>query len=786
MLNKEWLKNTLALCAELGYRTTPTFSSGKAMPFVANQDYKSLSDYTNAVTVAIVLDDKVLLDYDGNKGKIMSLDELEEVLDLDLVGMPDIAQINDAGDSIHWLFKLPEGVEGSSLAHSADSSWPHIDIKRGTQLMHLKPHKTLHLLPVSELEECPQAIIEKLTGGNRQVVTGDDSGLWEAVEASEERASFSDVRGVVEGLDVSYAHDHDSWVRVGMGIWYETRGSEEGLELFHEFSKNAVNYDADALDSRWPSFANKQHKKPVTIGTLMHFKKRSDVLIVGAAVTEVVQKIQAATMETLQLDVIPEIKRGDWDTVRVEQLTKAVQSKFKELTGATVKLGDVREMIKPVVALGGLTDDMPRPEWCEPWVYVGTHNEFFHIDAPRHISSETFNMEYTKLIAPTGDSGQKPSASRFVMNHGFVEVADRVEYLPTIANRLVNLKGVNVFNTFDVRSLPRFDTEMTEAGGKAVEVIRQHLKLLCNDSAEDAYILEQWFAHQIQFKGVKILWAPLISSIEGTGKGIMEILLRRLLGDENVGVVSPEQVKSIYKASWAVGSCVNILNELKVGGANRYEVVNSLKPMITDPTIRVEDKHVKAFQARNTANYLAFTNYIDAIPLNESTRRWWPIRINIDDLNDIGKNAGLSKDDYFDRLVDAVNGQWQQIGLWLQEYGISAEFKALKQAPETQFKANMIATEDTKTTGLSEAREIIEQGFKEDLIHRKAVLATNLLDRINCSLGGMESVSMHDLCLILGKMGFTMHSGQVSIFKGKRRMWTKGTYTHEEVRAFFE
>lgn len=803
MLDKEWLKSVLEQCAEYGYRTSPVNADGKTKPRKNGEDYKDLKDYVSAEKIAVMLDDVILLDYDGNKedakGKIMSVEELEEKLDLDLVGMPPPFQINDDGDSIHWLFKIPDGVDRNTLASKVakrkkataggeGNRFPFMDIQWGDRLVvNINPSKTLNLLPPDAWEECPDIIIDELKKNKgRAAIDGTDDeedGLAQIVAEAEEVAEdeIREQLSYINPCDLEY----DGWLEIMTATKVACAGQEYGRIVFKEWSSQSPKHDEHTTDYKWASFSI---SGGITQNTFFYLTNQGKRVAVAArsreAIDNMVERIKIADIETLESLVLPDIRKGAWDVVRKEQLAKCVQSRFKELTGATVKLPDVREMVAPVVAFGEFTDDMPKPEWCEPWVYVGTHGEFFHLDVDRHLSNDTFNMEFTKLVPVTGDNGQKASASRFVMNHGFIEVADRLEYLPTDTDRLVDLKGVTVFNSFDVRSLPKFDTKMTPEGLEAVKVIQDHIKMLCNDSVKDSKILEQWFAHQIQRKGIKILWCPLICSIEGTGKGLMEELLRRLLGSSNIRVVQPEQVKSNFKASWAVGSCVNILNELKVAGSNRHEVANSLKPMISDPSIRVEDKNVKSFEARNTANYLAYTNYLDAIPLTETSRRWWPVRMNLDNLNDIGSALGLSKDAYFDRLTGAIRNHWGQVGLWLSEYEISDEFTALKQAPETQFKLDMVATEGSKITGLEELEEVFREGG--ELIKPKVASLNAVYDALIDKLHGQEIITKRDLTYLMGRLGFTKRDKQVYVSGKQIVVWTKGSFEAEEIREFLK
>jgi putative DNA primase/helicase len=122
-----------------------------------------MQDYQRAVHIGVVLDDAILLDWDGNKGNPMPLPELAALLGLP--EMPQTVQENAAGDSLHFLFKWPTGVDRLSFKHSADGWMPSIDIKTGNQLMHLKPHKFIadgELPRLEELSDAPSVLLDAL------------------------------------------------------------------------------------------------------------------------------------------------------------------------------------------------------------------------------------------------------------------------------------------------------------------------------------------------------------------------------------------------------------------------------------------------------------------------------------------------------------------------------------------------------------------------------------------------------------------------------------------------
>lgn len=61
------------------------------------------------------------------------------------------------------------------------------------------------------------------------------------------------VRKALEAVPVPA--EHDPWVTLGMAIHEATGGSDEGLALWHEHSRQGHNYDARTLDYKWRSFS---------------------------------------------------------------------------------------------------------------------------------------------------------------------------------------------------------------------------------------------------------------------------------------------------------------------------------------------------------------------------------------------------------------------------------------------------------------------------------------------------------------------------------------------------
>lgn len=162
---QHWVSQTIDQLTHKGYRLIPHYPNGNnaPYPFKDGQFYVATDPaWATSPMISIALNDLVLLDYDGNKSSdIITVDDLASslVLRKDTL-MSSCVQSNTEGNSLHFLFR--RGCPLDQLSMSRDGWKPHIDIKTGNQLMHLKPGKELNIPALDELKVAPQGLIDAL------------------------------------------------------------------------------------------------------------------------------------------------------------------------------------------------------------------------------------------------------------------------------------------------------------------------------------------------------------------------------------------------------------------------------------------------------------------------------------------------------------------------------------------------------------------------------------------------------------------------------------------------
>ena len=715
----------------------------------------------------------LVVDIDPRNGGDEAFIKLKELLNVELE-----PTVMTPRGGFHIYLKMPRGFENHRFKKQL-KEFKGIDfLTQGAQCV----------IPGSTVEQGDYVWADDLFGEFEQTLApknlidliayeiSNDDGLgdFEGLVGGGSNWPEAKVLKMMDRLDPSMPNDE--WVKVGMALhdWDPLAG----LEIWEEWSQAGENYDEGETEKRWRSF---DLGGGVTLGTISYMVKEVVYDDEASLVRDYISKIKFADEKSLEFDLAPKLRKLEISGLNREKIVKAIQDRYKEISGIRMPVSSVRQMVgNAEIVNGQFIEDGKKPEWCNQWVYVNSHGGFVDLKTLHLHKAESFNVENGQNV-PFSDTGSKPSASKYVADYGFVEKVDSIAYLPTYEGVICQIEGATVLNSFNPKTVPIEAQEYSEEGLAAIERVKAHIKFIC-DTEENTSIFTQWLAHQVQFPGRQILWSPVIQSIQGIGKSFFGELLRACIGDRNVGVVSPSQAVSDFNP-WATGVVVNVLEELRVVGNSRFDVVNALKPLITDRIIMINDKGVRQYQTYNTANYICFTNYRDAIPLDEDDRRWWVLFAVIESLKDLKKFVGEDASTYFPALFDAVRSHPQELRKWFLEYKITPEFLKIKQAPMTDSKRSMIATEEASFDGLSEVRELLNEGGQ--YFNKECISSADLFEHLLFENPELE-INTSRRNIILKRLGYSLEPSKVKIDGKARRIWTKRRMSNDEIRDCFQ
>lgn len=168
------------------------------------------------------------------------------------------------------------------------------------------------------------------------------------------------------------------------------------------------------------------------------------------------------------------------------------------------------------------------------------------------------------------------------------------------------------------------------------------------NTAEDIKIFEDYIAHCIKFPGWKIPWSVLLQSAKGIGKQMISDIIKHAVGEPYTYQPDAEELVSGVSQfnGWMRNKLMILVDEVRVG--DRNDLMNGLKTIITDRRIAIESKGVDQEMEDNVANWIFFSNFKDAFPIDENERRYCIFYSKLQSALQI-EEAGLNKD-FFDGM----------------------------------------------------------------------------------------------------------------------------------------
>lgn len=165
-----------------------------------------------------------------------------------------------------------------------------------------------------------------------------------------------------------------------------------------------------------------------------------------------------------------------------------------------------------------------------------------------------------------------------------------------------------------------------------------HMERLLPDERERDAALD-WMAWVVQNETLKPNFMLLMQGEQGCGKSWLGVLMSRLIDENNTTFLRTEDVGNRFN-SWILKTRLAVVEELM--GDDKRTLANRMKALITQDTVTVEMKGKDLITMPNKAAFMAFTNHIDALRLENSDRRYMVFRTK-------AKGLGTPQE-YWDRL----------------------------------------------------------------------------------------------------------------------------------------
>lgn len=187
----------------------------------------------------------------------------------------------------------------------------------------------------------------------------------------------------------------------------------------------------------------------------------------------------------------------------------------------------------------------------------------------------------------------------------------------------------------------------------------------------DREILISYMAACVQHKGVKFQWCPLIQGAEGNGKTLLTLCVAYAVGEHYVHMPNSEQIAEKYN-DWLFRKLLIGVEDVYVA-AHKQEVMEILKPMISNKRLPMRAMRESQIMGDNFANLILNSNHRDAIRKNKNDRRICVFYTAQQDFHDIaacGMDGKFFPDLY--KWLDECG--YARVNYFLSNYAIKDEF----------------------------------------------------------------------------------------------------------------
>lgn len=332
-------------------------------------------------------------------------------------------------------------------------------------------------------------------------------------------------------------------------------------------------------------------------------------------------------------------------------------------------------------------------EYFAGCVYVQQEHKAF-TPTGAMLKKEQFNATYGGYVFQLDDGGEKTTRSAW---EAFTESqvvrypkAEATCFRPQLAaGALIEQDGRILVNTYVPIATPR-------AAGDPTPFLAHLARVLPLES--DRAILLAYMSACIQYKGVKFQWAPLLQGAPGNGKTLFTRCVAAAIGERYTHFPPANEIAEKYN-DW-------LFDRLFIGVEDVYvqdhkkEVIEVLKPMITNDRLAKRAMQVGQVMGDVCANFLLNSNHKDGIRKTRDDRRFAVFYMPQQTAEDVIRD-GMGGN-YFPDLYDWLKGRnryqgqasgYAVVSEYLATYPIPAELNPAGEchrAPETSSTSEAI------------------------------------------------------------------------------------------------
>ncbi|MGE4257249.1 MAG: primase-helicase family protein [Xanthobacteraceae bacterium] len=388
------------------------------------------------------------------------------------------------------------------------------------------------------------------------------------------------------------------------------------------------------------------------------------------------------------------------------------------------------------------------------YIWCSSLERFYDEETGQKLTANAFNAENVS-VADYGRGGMKSAAAVFQNTPGARKVHTTTYRVG--APLLVQEGKVIALNLWR----PSGFVPALKVSDADVKQWLDHMKLIFGpyDGAAMRHILDV-MAFWVQRPGHKLNHSIVIyGSTQGTGKDTSFVPLVRYFGDDNVVNIQPEAIAGQFNDFLCSQIC--FVNEMI--NFEKKAIMNRMKPWLASPptTITINKKFAQPFTIPNVVNWVIYTNYHDAIRMDDTDRRFWVHECLLDTPMPVK---------HYDELYSFYdNGGAEKVIGWLQQRDIS-DFNPKASPPMTDAKREMISS--AMPPGSRWVRDQFVDG--ETFAGRTVLTIGEVLRAANQDFSASQCVNHRNAATALRAEGFMKYGRHRAKIDGDvRQLWVR-------------
>jgi hypothetical protein len=273
----------------------------------------------------------------------------------------------------------------------------------------------------------------------------------------------------------------------------------------------------------------------------------------------------------------------------------------------------------------------------------------------------------------------------------------------------------------------------------------------------DRAIVLAYMAAVVQYPGVKFQWTPLIQGVEGNGKSMLSRCVAQAVGAQYSHWPVAGEITEKFNG-WIEGKLFIAVEDIYVPN-ERQDVIEVLKPMITNDQLEIRGMGREKVTKAICANFILNSNHKDAIRKTRNDRRFAVFYTAQQSEGHI-KRDGMGGS-YFPDLYRWLKREgYAIVNDYLRGYQIPDELNPAgdcHRAPETS------STEAAIVESAGRMEQELQAAIEQDRVgFRGGWISSHFLDLLIREAGADRQYSRNKRRDMLIEMGYMIHPGLVN------------------------